>query len=82
LRTLVQSKEEYAKGFGIPFGGAMIYHADMSMEAVRYPVAEFEKSVKQNGSVTGNLLLPPDHDASVRRTDPAGSDVLTLENRG
>lgn len=82
LRTLVQSREEYAKGFGIPFGGAMIYHADMSMEAVRYPVAEFEKSVKQNGSVTGNLLLPPDRDESVRRTDPAGSDVLTPENRG
>jgi cyanophycinase len=82
LRTLVQSKEEYAKGFGIPLGGAMIYHADMSMEAVRYPVAEFEKSVKQNGSVTGNLLLPPDLDASVRRNVSAGSDALTPENQG
>ena len=58
LRTLVEAKEEHAKGFGIPYGGAMIYHADMSMEAVRYPVAEFEKSVKENGRVTGNLLLP------------------------
>lgn len=58
LRRLVESREEYAKGFGVPFGGAMIYHADMSVEAVRYPVAEFEKSVKEDGGVTGNLLLP------------------------
>lgn len=58
LRQLVAAKEEYAKGFGVPFGGAMIYHADMSIEAVRHPVAEFEKSVKDSGRVTGNLLLP------------------------
>jgi peptidase E len=58
LRTLVESREDYAKGFGIPSGGAMIYHADMSMEAVRYPVAEFEKSVQKNGRLMGNLLLP------------------------
>jgi len=59
LRTLVQAREEYAKGFGIPFGGAMIFHADMSMEAVRQPVAELEKSVESNGGVKVNLLLPP-----------------------
>lgn len=58
LRSLVEIREEYAKGFGIPFGGAMICHPDMSMEAVRFSVAEFEKSVKENGKVTGNLLLP------------------------
>jgi peptidase E len=58
LRTLVEAREEYAKGFGIPAGGAMIYHADMSMEAVRYPIAEFERSVKESGRVRGNLLLP------------------------
>lgn len=58
LRTLVEGREEYAKGFGIPFGGAMICHADMSMEAVRYPVAEFERSITENGRVKGNLLMP------------------------
>jgi cyanophycinase len=60
LRTLVQSREEYAKGFGIPSGGAMIYHADMSVEAVRFPVAEFERTVKEKNDrqVTANLLLP------------------------
>lgn len=58
LRKLVAAREEYAKGFGIPFGGAMIYHADRSIEAVRYPVAEFEKPVRENGKVMGNLLLP------------------------
>jgi cyanophycinase len=66
LRTLVEAGEEYAKGFGIQFGGAMIYHADMSMQAVRYPVAEFTKSVTDTGRVTGNLLLPvaPAHNAA------------------
>ena len=58
LRKLVEAREEYAKGFGIPLGGALIYHADMSIEAIRYLVAEFEKSAKHGGRVTGNLLLP------------------------
>jgi cyanophycinase len=58
IRTLVAAREEYAKGFGIPVGGALIYHADMSLEAVRYPVSEFERSVKENGKVSTNLLLP------------------------
>jgi len=57
LRSLVAAREEYAKGFGIPFGGALIYHADLSIEAVRHSVAEFEKSAEGNGRVTGNLLL-------------------------
>jgi cyanophycinase len=58
LRALVEAREEYAKGFGIPFGGAMVCHADLTMEAVRHPVAEFERSVEDNGGVRGNLLLP------------------------
>ena len=58
LRKLVAAREEYAKGFGIPTGGAMLYHADMSIEAIRHPVAEFEKSLADNGRVAGNLLLP------------------------
>lgn len=58
LRKLVATKEEYAKGFGIPSGGAMIYHADVSVEAVRFPVVELERSARDNGAVTGNLLLP------------------------
>ena len=71
LRTLVAAREEYAKGFGIPSGGAMIYHADMSVEAVTYPIVEFEKSVKESGRMTGNLLLPvaPAHTATLGRID-------------
>ncbi len=65
LRKLVERREEYAKGFGIPFGGAMIFHADMSMEAVRHPVAEFERSNTEKGRVKGNLLLPA---ATMRET--------------
>lgn len=58
LRGLVERKEEYARGFGIPSGGALICHTDMSLEAVRSPVIEFEKSEKQNKKVIANLLLP------------------------
>jgi peptidase E len=72
LRTLVEAREEYAKGFGIPSGGAMILHADMSMEAVRHPIAEFEKSVNEYGTA-GNLLLP---------AAPACNTTNTPGNRG
>jgi cyanophycinase len=65
LRTLVAAREEYAKGYGIPFGGALIYHADMSLEAVRYPVAEFERTVKENRKLSGSLLLPASRGLSV-----------------
>ncbi len=58
LRALVAAREEYAKGFGIPFGGAMICHADKSLQAVRYPVTEFENAAKRNGRMAENLLLP------------------------
>jgi peptidase E len=58
LRQLVEAKEGYAKAFGIPTGGAMIYHADLSIEAVRHPLAEFEKSVEDDGRLKRNLLLP------------------------
>jgi peptidase E len=58
LRRLVEDGEEFAKGFGIAPGGALICHGDLSMEAVRYPVAEFEKTAQEGGRVKGNLLLP------------------------
>lgn len=58
LRKLVETRGEHARGYGIPTGGTLIYHADLSLEAVRYPVAEFTRSVKENGEVTGSLLLP------------------------
>jgi len=58
LRTVVEAREEYAKGYGIRTGGALIYHADMSLEAVRHPVAELQRPVKGSGKVSGGLLLP------------------------
>lgn len=58
LRALVNGREEYAKGFGISTGGALIFHPDLSMEAVRHPVAEFERAGGGGGGVKGNLLLP------------------------
>lgn len=58
LSRLVEVREEFVKGFGIPMGGAMIYHADTSIEAVRFPLAEFGKPVQENGKLTRSLLLP------------------------
>lgn len=75
LRKLVAAREEYAKGFGIPLGGAMIYHADASMEAVRLPVSEFEKSARENGRLVGNLLLPVPRSHEDRRDGMPDSDA-------
>lgn len=58
LRRLVEARDEHARGFGIPSGGAMIFHPDLSVEAVRHPVAELKRSVGEDGGVTGNLLMP------------------------
>jgi len=63
LRRLVETGEEPApgrtcRGYGIPSGGALIYHADRSLEAVRYPVTEFSRSVNGNGEVQSGLLVP------------------------
>lgn len=58
LRTLVHAREDFARGLGIPLGGAMIFHPDMSMEAIRHPVTEFERSAAGTGRMRGNLVLP------------------------
>lgn len=61
LRQLIEAQEEYAKGFGIPLGGGLIFHADMSIEAMHRPVSEFEKSPDENSRMKSNLLLPAAH---------------------
>lgn len=59
LRALLEAcDDEQATGYGIPAGGALIYHADQSLEAVRQPVAEFRRSVGEEGTLRQSLLLP------------------------
>jgi len=42
-------------GIGIPAGAGMIFHADRSIEPVRYPLYEFAVSEEE---IVSNLLLP------------------------
>lgn len=58
LRRLVDNQGKVSRGFGIPSAGALICHADMSLEAVGSPVTEFEMSEEQSMKVMENLLLP------------------------
>lgn len=43
------------QGIGIPAGGGMIYHADHSIEPVRYPLHQFST---EEGRVVRSLLFP------------------------
>lgn len=43
------------QGIGIPAGGGMIYHADHSIEPVRYPLQQFST---EEGRVVRSLLFP------------------------
>lgn len=55
LKKAVHLMGEHACGIGIPSGGGMVYHADHSMEAVRYPLHEFSSNGEK---FVHNLLLP------------------------
>jgi cyanophycinase len=54
LRKAIQILDTYISGIGIQTGGGMIYHADHSIEPIRYPLHEF--SLK-DGKLARNLLL-------------------------
>lgn len=41
LALAVMESGAFTRGFGIPFGGALIYYPDYSFEAIRMPVTEF-----------------------------------------
>lgn len=43
------------RGLGLPSGGGAIYHADFSLEPIRYPVYEFSK---EDQELTCHLLFP------------------------
>lgn len=60
LKSTVENKEQYSKGFGISAGGGMIYHPDLVIEPIRYPLNEFSKTEKSENKVIANILLPPE----------------------
>ena len=55
LKNVLRLAPMKLPGIGIPAGGGLIYHADHSLEPIRYPLHEF--SLDQ-GRITHNLLFP------------------------
>lgn len=62
LKNLLEHRETYAKGYGIPFGGGMLYHPDNSVEPVRMPITEFSYTADDESRLLSNVLLPPSPD--------------------
>jgi peptidase E len=56
LKCVVRLKGENARGIGLPTGGGIIYHADGSIEPVRYPAYEVSLS---NENIESFLLFTP-----------------------
>jgi cyanophycinase len=55
LKEAIQLLNGGANGVGIPAGGGLIYHADETIEAIRYPLVEL---TVRNGVISQNLLMP------------------------
>jgi len=71
LKKFVCLKRDHVKGLGIPSGGGLIYHPDLSFEAIRHPVYEY--SIK-NDKFNLCLLLP---DSNNKACSPAEDDCLS-----
>lgn len=56
LQRALLKAGEYARGFGIPSGAGALYHPDYSVEPVRSPLTEMERS--DTGELRQALLLP------------------------
>lgn len=55
LRMAIQLKGGLAKGIGIPMGGGAVYHADGSLEPLRYPLTEISSDGER---LTSYLVFP------------------------
>ncbi|HEV2843244.1 MAG TPA: Type 1 glutamine amidotransferase-like domain-containing protein [Thermoanaerobaculia bacterium] len=56
LHRALPKTGEHVRGFGIPSGAGALYHSDYSVEPVRSPLTEMERS--ETGSLRQALLLP------------------------
>jgi peptidase E len=57
LKQLVSVKGSLHRGIGLPTGGGLIYHPDLSIEPLRFPLQEFIYTEKEN-KLSDNLLYP------------------------
>jgi peptidase E len=55
LRETIQLLNGSADGIGIPSGAGLIYYMDATLEAIRYPLAEF---TMRSGAIIHRLLIP------------------------
>jgi len=55
LKEMLRSVEKLVKGIGIPTGAGMIYHADRTIEAIRYPLYQF--SIDDDG-ISEKIIVP------------------------
>lgn len=55
LQESLRLAQGAVRGIGIPTGGGLIYHADHSIEPIRYPVYEFRL---EDDQIKHNLLIP------------------------
>ncbi|MEW5251478.1 Type 1 glutamine amidotransferase-like domain-containing protein [Microbulbifer sp. 2201CG32-9] len=58
LKSLLGGQEDFAKGYGIPKGGAMVVHADTILEPLQIPVEEFFREPSANAVLRSNILMP------------------------
>ena len=70
LEKLVSEADEPIHGIGIPKGGALICHADRSIEGVRFPLVEY---YRKGNELRCGLILPGNAEG------PDLSDVMSRE---
>ncbi|MCP5105796.1 MAG: type 1 glutamine amidotransferase-like domain-containing protein [bacterium] len=60
LRKIVEHLGPFNRGFGIPAGGAAVYHPDWSFEAGRHHLVEFSyvKDEQENPEFKRSLIIP------------------------
>jgi cyanophycinase len=55
LKETLRGLGKPVNGIGIPTGAGMVYHADRSIEAIRYPLHQFSRD---DGGISEKLILP------------------------
>lgn len=79
LKAAVERLGEHTRGYGIPFGGGLVYHPDHTVEPLRRPAYEFRLRGKR---VEGSMIVPGE--VAEEEGDEAGDDTgeVRPEERG
>ena len=55
LKETIRRSEKPVRGIGIPTGAGMVYHADRTIEAIRYPLHQFSID---DGVISEKIIVP------------------------